>query len=173
MNMLPAESRSGRREAPDAARRQPTGAGLLPPPHRTVREVLPHTAHRRPSPVGIRLHPPRPVRSWGDDASIEVDQPEPGRRLVGDHQPAVASRLVMALRHEEREPRERVRADLVEGAGGVSVAEVARPAAQEVFMSCTTSSTESSSRSRAVSSRMRLRACCIAWCEGQRARKVT
>jgi hypothetical protein len=75
--------------------------------------------------------PPRPVGSWRDDGSVEVDQPEAVRRLVDDNLHAVPPAAFVALADEQREAVDRVVVDLVEGAVGVSVTEVARPTAQE------------------------------------------
>jgi hypothetical protein len=100
--------------------------------HRTVHAIFPHTAPRRSSPVGIqRPDRPRPVGSWRDDGSVEVDQPQAVRRLVGDDLHAVPPAAFVALADEPREAVHRVVVDLVEGAIGVSVLEIARPAAQE------------------------------------------
>src|SRR5215218_3605268 len=74
---------------------------------------------------------PRPVGSWRDDGSVEVDQSEAVRGLVGDRPPAVPPAALVALGDEPRQAVERVEVDVVELAGGVSVAEIARPAAQE------------------------------------------
>ena len=73
---------------------------------------------------------------------------------------------------KQREARERVSVDLVEVTGRVSVAEVARPAAQEPVEVLHDVFDREQQPPRAVISRMRSRACCIAWREGQRARKV-
>jgi hypothetical protein len=73
---------------------------------------------------------PRPGGSRWDDDSIEVDQAH-AVRLVSDDPPAVSFPAFVALGDEPSEPPERVERDLVEKLGGVSVAEVARPAAQE------------------------------------------
>src|SRR5262249_52537412 len=99
----------GRRRAPRGVRRL-AWVSPRPPPHRVG--VSPPRASPPLSTGAFGLCPPRPVRSWGDDASVEVDQAHSVRRLVGDHQPAVASRLAVALRDEEREPHERVGLDL-------------------------------------------------------------
>jgi hypothetical protein len=66
-----------------------------------------HSASRSPWPVG----------SWRDDGSVEVDQPEPVRRLVGDCLPAVSPAALVALGDEPREAVQRVVADLVELSG--------------------------------------------------------
>jgi len=55
--------------------------GLAPPScwscrAHTVHAVLPHTALRRSSPPAFGFTSPRPVRTWRDDGSVEVDQPE-------------------------------------------------------------------------------------------------
>jgi len=106
-------------------------AGFLPPPHRTVHAIFPHTALRRSSPSAFGFPVPRPVGARRDDGSVEVDQAEAIGGLVCDDQPPVARRAFVAFGHEAGEPDDRVKRDLVEGAGRVPVAEVARPAAQE------------------------------------------
>src|SRR3954447_1524384 len=94
---------------------------------RFFRTRLPDVLHRWHAGPGS----PRPVGSWRDDGSVEVDQPEPVWRLVGDDLHAVAPAAFVALADEPREAVGGVVADLVEGVVGVSVAKVARPAAQE------------------------------------------
>jgi hypothetical protein len=74
---------------------------------------------------------PRPVGARRDDDSIEVDQAQALRGLAGDNPPPEAPFALMAVGDEDRQPVHGVERDLVEGLGGVSVAEVARPAAQE------------------------------------------
>src|SRR4051812_39413139 len=81
------------------------------------------------SPGGIRQGPPRPVRSWREDGSCEGDQPGAFWGTAVSSGPRGG--LLVAFGHEDGEPVERVAGDLIELAGGVSVAEVARPATQE------------------------------------------
>src|SRR5437763_13747532 len=94
---------------------------------RFSRTRLSDVLHRRHS----ASRSPRPVGSWRDDGSVEVDQPEPVRGLVGDYLPPVSAAALVALANEPREAVGGVVADLVEGVVGVSVTEVPRPAAQE------------------------------------------
>ena len=107
--------------------------GLVPPAAdiepcmRFSRTRLPDVLHRWHS----ASRSPRPVGSWPDDGSVEVDQPEPVRRLVDDNLHAVPPAAFVALADEPREAVHRVVVDLVEGMVGVSVTEVARPTAQE------------------------------------------
>jgi hypothetical protein len=63
-----------------------------------------------------------------DDDAVEADQTEIVARAIdlGDSQ----ARPRVAFREEQCESHRRVASDLVEGVGGVPVAEIARPAAQ-------------------------------------------
>jgi hypothetical protein len=84
---------------------------------RFSRTRRPDVLHR----VASASRAPRPVWSWRDDGSVQVDQPEPVRRLVGDCLSPVPSAALVALGEEPREAVQRVVVDLVEGLGGVSV----------------------------------------------------
>jgi hypothetical protein len=102
-------------------------AAEIEPCMRFSRTRLPDVLHRGHS----ASRSPQPVGSWRDDGPVEVDQPEPVRRLVGDCLPAVSPAAPVALGDEPRNAVQRVVVDLVELAAGVPIAEVARPAAQE------------------------------------------
>jgi hypothetical protein len=74
-------------------------AADIEPCMRFSRTRLPDVLHRWHS----ASRSPRPVGSWRDDGSVEVDQPEPVRRLVGDCLPAVSPAALVALGDEPRE----------------------------------------------------------------------
>src|SRR5947209_115962 len=99
----------------------------IEPCMRFSRTRLSDVLHRRHS----ASRSPRPVRSWRNDGSVEADQPEAVWGLVGDCLPPVSPAALVALGDEPREAVQRVEVDVVELSGGVSVSEVARPAAQE------------------------------------------
>src|SRR3954454_7026773 len=105
--------------------------GFLPPPPRSVHAVFSHTALRRSSPSAFGSRSPRPIWPRRDDGSVEADQSQSVRRLVDNRPPAVPIAAFVTLGDEAGHAHERVEHDLVEGVGGVSVAEVPRPAAQE------------------------------------------
>src|SRR5215213_9392662 len=111
----------------------PVGHGPFPVPARqTVRAVLPHTAYRRFSPAVFGLAAPVPEGSGRNDGSIEADQAHPvGRQEQLFEAPSPGSSPVALLGQPDREPLEGVVPDLAKDAGGVAVAEVSRPAAQE------------------------------------------
>ncbi len=67
----------------------------------------------------------------------------------------------MAVSDGNRQPVGAVSTPFVEGLGGASGSEAARPDVEELMRSSTMSSTDSSSRSRAVFSRTRRRECCV------------
>src|SRR5207302_1898332 len=81
--------------------------------------------------VGIRLSPPGPVGPGRDDGPVEADQAHLVGGHAGDDPPSPRPRSLMAVGHVDREPVDRVVSGLLEVAGGVSVTEIARPAAQE------------------------------------------
>src|SRR5687768_11039361 len=88
-------------------------AADIEPCMRFSRTRLPDVLHRGHS----ASRSPRPVGSWRDDGSVEVDQPEPVRRLVGDCLPAVSPAALVALGDEPRDAVQRVVVDLVELSG--------------------------------------------------------
>src|SRR5512132_4740573 len=106
---------------------------------RSVSSALPSNracgspAHGSPTSftAGIRLLPPGPVRPWRNDGPVEADQAHELWGGVHHHPPAVPARSLVPLGHKQRQPSDRIAPDLVELAGGVPVAEVAHPAAQE------------------------------------------
>src|SRR4029450_1883769 len=108
------------------------GPPLPAPPRQTVRAVLPHTAYRRSSPATFGLAAPVPEGSGRNDGPIEADQAHPaGRQEHLFEAPSPGSSAVALLGQPDREPLEGVVPDLAEDPGGVAVAEVVRPAAQE------------------------------------------
>lgn len=98
----------------------------LEPCMRFSRTRLTDVLHRRHSAPLT----PRPVESWRGDGSVEGDQSE-AIRGVGENPEAVSLALLVALGDQASQASVGVEHDLVEELGGVSVAEVARPAAQE------------------------------------------
>jgi hypothetical protein len=94
---------------------------------RFSRTRLADVLHRRHSAFPV----PWPVGARWDDGSVEVDQPETIRGLAGNSPPPEPSVTLMADGDEDRQPVDRVKGDRVEGLGRVSVAEIARPAAQQ------------------------------------------
>src|SRR4029077_13657273 len=89
-------------------------------------------AHGSPTPFtgGVRFLPPGPVGPGCDDDAVEADQTQIVARAIDLGESEGAPPLV-AFGGEHREPHHRVASDLIEGVGGVPVAEIARPAAQE------------------------------------------
>src|SRR4029077_19200082 len=79
---------------------------------------------------GVRFLPPGPVGPGCDDDAVEADQTQIVARAIDLGESPGAPTLV-AFRVEHREPHHRVASDLIEGVGGVPVAEITRPAAQE------------------------------------------
>src|SRR3954447_22615877 len=112
-----------------ASRAWPTDVGLLPPPIEPCMRFSRTRLTVACSPGGIRQGPPGPVGPGRLDGSGEDDQPGAFGRPQSPAAPCGC--LVVALGHEDGEPVERVTDDLVELAGRVSVAEVARPATQK------------------------------------------
>ena len=160
---------SGRREAPGVARRgRLTLVSSRPPSNRACGSP----AHGSPTSfaAGVRRSPPGPVGSGCDDGSVEADQAV-AVGLLEDPAAVVCAALV-AFADEQGEAIERVGRDQVEVLGGVSVAEVARPAAQEGVDLPRDVFDGKSSRWRVVICLTQSRACCIARREGQRARKL-
>jgi hypothetical protein len=92
---------------------------------RFSRTRLTDVLHRRHSASPAPWRRPR-----RDDGSVEVDQPHPVC-LVSDDPPAIPLPAFVTLSDEPSQTTEGVERDLVEELGGVSIAEVARPAAQE------------------------------------------
>ena len=84
-----------------------------------------------PFTAGIRSFPPGLVRPGCDDDSRQADQSTSVRRLVGEHGQAEASSAFMSLPDEQRQTFGRVITDRVEAGGGVAVAKIGHPAAQE------------------------------------------
>src|SRR3984885_11665736 len=121
----------GGSEAPGVARRARLTPGSPSPPidpcMRFSRTRLADVLHRRHSACPV----PRPEGSRRDDDSVEVDQPETVRGLAGNDPPAEPPVTLMPVGDKYRQPVDGVEGDLVEELGGVSVSEVARPAAQE------------------------------------------
>src|SRR5215210_5425947 len=103
------------------------------PPAAASNRACGSLAHGSPTPftAGIQLLPPGPVGPGGDDDPVQADQAEEVGRLKRNDLPAVAPGALMPFGDEAREAIERVQPDHVELPGGVSVTEVARPAAQE------------------------------------------
>lgn len=89
------------------------------PPAATSNRACDSPAHGSPTffTVGIRLPPPRPMWTWGDDDSIEIDQPEAVGRLEGENRPAVLPAARVTLGHEQSQALGRVGADRVEVTG--------------------------------------------------------
>ena len=157
------------REAPGVARRgRLTLVSSRPPSNRACGSP----AHGSPTSfaAGVRRSPPGPVGSGCDDGSVEADQAV-AVGLLEDPAAVVCAALV-AFADEQGEAIERVGRDQVEVLGGVSVAEVARPAAQEGVDLPRDVFDGKSSRWRVVICLTQSRACCIARREGQRARKL-
>ena len=70
---------------------------------------------------------------WGlgaTDDAVEADQTQIVARAI-DLGEAPGAPTLVACREEQREPHHRVASDLIEGVGGVPVAEIARPAANQ------------------------------------------
>jgi hypothetical protein len=92
-------------------------------------------ARTRLADVLDRRHSARPVPprvGARRDDSVEVDQPEPVRGLADDDPPSESAVTLVAVGDEDRQSVDSVERDLVVELGGVSVAEVARPAGQEL-----------------------------------------
>ncbi len=105
--------------------------GFLPPPNdpcmRFSRTRLADVLHR----LAFSVPVPRAERTRRDDGSVEVDQAVVVRGLAGNSPPSEPAVTPVMVGDEDRQPVHSVQRDRVEGIGGVSVAEVARPAAEE------------------------------------------
>ena len=75
---------------------------------------------------GVRFGPPGPVGPGCDDDAVEADQTQIVARAI-DLGEAPGAPTLVACREEQREPHHRVASDLIEGVGGVPVAEIAPP----------------------------------------------
>lgn len=122
-------------KAPGSAWRSRLALGFVPP-HQSVHGLLPHTARRRSSPPGFQ----RAQCGAAADGPIEVDRPETVRAVAGDDPPSEPAVTPVAASDGNRQPVGAVNTSFVEGLGGASVTEVARPDAEELRRSSTMSS---------------------------------
>jgi hypothetical protein len=124
-----------------------------------------------PSTGGVRPEPAKTDSPGGDDDSVEGDQAQACRRPIHLGEPPRATTLV-SFGNEQRDPHDGVLPDLVEDPGRVPEPEERGPAAQEAVELRHDLFDGAARRARIVRNRMRSRACCTAFFEGQRARNA-